>query len=367
MKKGKQHKSIVIAGGGTGGHLFPGITIAREFVDREPGNRVLFISTGNEIEKKALARAGFPLRTIRAAGIKGRGLWNQIKSMFIIPVGIIQAVFLMKAFQPDLVIGMGSYSAGPVVMGAFLMRIGIVLHEQNILPGITNRILSYFAKRIYISFEDTRSNFNLRKLRITGNPVGRDLLDLKSRRPGEHNRFSILVLGGSQGAHNLNLSVLECLNELEEKDKYFFIHQTGEKDERTVREAFDKSGVNGDIRPFFSDMAGQYERTDMMICRSGATTVAEITATGKPAIFVPFPFAADNHQVLNARSLSDKGAAETILEKDLDGKLLADRIEYYRTHPTALKQMAERAKALGKPRAAAHIVDDIYNLFETRN
>lgn len=359
---------IVIAGGGTGGHLFPGIAVAQEFKARNEATRIIFVSTGNPLERSVLSKAGYELQCITVAGIKGRGLWNQAKSAGKIPKGILEANRILKNFSPDLAIGLGSYSAGPVIFAAWLRRIPIVIQEQNILPGITNRILSRFANRIYVSFENTRARMDSRKVKWTGNPVRQELLASAERHErtkseGSGDRlFTVLIIGGSQGAHKINMAVIEALDHLKDQKNLQFIHQTGEADERQVREAYRRNEVGGTVQSFFDNMAEQYGKTDLIICRAGATTVAEVTALGKAVIFIPFPFAADDHQALNAGSLSDEGAAETILEKDLSGKILSEKIKHYAGHPADLREMAARARHFGKPDAAKHIVDDCYRL-----
>ena len=364
---------IVIAGGGTGGHLFPGIAVAQEFEARNPASRIIFVSTGNPLERSVLSKTGYTLQTITAAGIKGRGLWNQIKSVVKIPKGILAANRILKKFSPDLTVGLGSYSAGPVVFTAWLRRIPIVVHEQNILPGLANRILSRFANRIYISFENTKSNMDSRKVQWTGNPVRRELLEYSDHHAEEvsddsgNGFFTILIIGGSQGAHRINTAVIEALEHLEDKEHLHFVHQTGDADEQPVKEAYRRNNIQCTVQSFFDIMAELYSRADLLICRAGATTVAEITALGKAVIFIPFPYAADNHQVLNAATLAEDGAAEMIIEKDLNGKVLSEKINNYAAHPAELKNMSARAKQLGKPDAAKNIVDDCYRILDTRN
>jgi UDP-N-acetylglucosamine--N-acetylmuramyl-(pentapeptide) pyrophosphoryl-undecaprenol N-acetylglucosamine transferase len=357
---------VVMAGGGTGGHLFPGLAIAQEFMARNERNTVLFVSTGNPLERSVLSEAHFKLETITAEGIKGRGLWNQGKSALKIPRGIIESVRILKNFQPDLTVGLGSYSAGPVVVGAWLMRTKIVLHEQNILPGITNRILACLADRIYVSFDDTKRRFEPQKTRVTGNPVRKELLnhhkDVSNDVAVDSKSFCVLIIGGSQGAHRINMTVVEALSHLAQKEKLYFIHQTGAADEQTVKAAYQREGIAARVQSFFRHMAPLYKRADLIICRAGATTVAEVTAVGKAVIFIPFPFAADNHQALNADTLAREGAAEMILEKDLNARNLGRRIDYYATHPEALETMATKAGQLGYPEAARAIVDDCYKI-----
>ena len=359
---------IIVAGGGTGGHLFPGIAIAQEFAARNSATKIIFVSTGNPLEKSVLAGTDFELQCITAAGIKGRGIGHQLLSALKIPKGILESMRILKDFSPDLAIGLGSYSAGPVIIAAWLRRVPIVIQEQNILPGITNRILSRFASRIYISFENTKSNLDSRKVRWTGNPVRRDLLEYSARHAVEKNDdtgngfFNVLIIGGSQGAHRINMAVIEALQHLKDKEHLHFIHQTGEADEQQVNQAYRRSNIRCTVQSFFDNMAELYSRADLLICRAGATTVAEITALGKAVIFIPFPYAADNHQVLNAGSLSDEGAAEMIIEQDLSGEILSAKISYYATHREALNEMAAKARRFGNPDAARHIVDDCYRL-----
>lgn len=361
---------VVMAGGGTGGHLFPGIAIAKEFMARNSATRIIFVSTGNRFEKAVLSKAGFDLRSIPVAGIKGRGTWNQIKSALKIPGAVLDAGGLLKKFSPDLTIGLGSYSAGPVVISAWLMKIPIAIQEQNILPGITNRILARFADRIYISFENTKLRRNPQKVYWTGNPVRQELLESSGRpknatvRDVHLGRFTVLIIGGSQGAHRINIVMTEALEHLRNPERLHFVHQTGEADEAAVGDAYRSKSVSATAQAFFDDMAAQYCQADLIICRAGATTVAEITALGKAAIFVPFPYAADDHQTLNAADLAHDGAAELIPEQKLNAKLLGARIKHYMEHPADLENMAARARRFGKPDAAKSIVDDCCRLVD---
>lgn len=366
---------IIIAGGGTGGHLFPGIAIAEAFMERDKKNEVLFVGTGKPFEISILSKTCFMYQSITAEGIKGRGLWNQIVSIAKIPKGVVESVKILKNFKPDLVLGVGGYSAGPVGLGAWLSGIKIVIHEQNILPGITNRILSHFANRIYVSFKNTKvkafryCSAIRKKIRVTGNPVRKEILECARSQniySGQAKPFTVLILGGSQGAHSINMAVIEALKyikeHIKEKDKFFFLHQTGTADEEKIKNAYIAYGISCKVKAFFDDMAQQYCKADLIICRAGATTVAEVSAIGKGVLFVPYPFAADNHQVLNALSIEKAGAAEMILQKDLSGKALAKRIRHYASRPNDLKAMSSKIKELGRPDAAKAIVDDFYTV-----
>ncbi|MBA3031125.1 MAG: undecaprenyldiphospho-muramoylpentapeptide beta-N-acetylglucosaminyltransferase [Desulfobacteraceae bacterium] len=360
---------IVITGGVTGGHLFPGVALAEEFTSRDSRNRVQFMSIGNELEKKVLEKKGFELIPVRVQGIKGRGIVNLIKSVFKLPSGLWRAVQSLRNFNPHLVISMGSYAAGPATLGAWLLGKKTVLCEQNILPGVTQRLLSLFAERIYVSFEETGKKFSSAKVRCLGNPVRSEILAaLSKQEPFNPEKdsgakpFSLLIVGGSQGAHSINMTMIEALGCLEDKKRFRFVHQTGVQDEVLVRHAYEVYGTEATVAPFFEDMGNLYHEADLVICRSGATTVAELTALGKPALFIPFPHAADDHQVLNARSLVVARAADMIFEEELTGQLLAEKIQYYAANRILLFQMAEKSKLSGHPDAAKNIVEDCCEL-----
>lgn len=358
---------VIIAGGGTGGHLFPGIAVAEEFRSRHPRHRVLFVSRGNDFERSALTRAGFPLEAIRVEGLKGRGVWNQLRALYHLPRAVLQSARIVRAFGPDLVIGLGSYAAAPVIMAAWLRRRPVALCEQNTLPGIANRGLAPLADRIYTAFERTGGGFNSRKVLWTGNPLRREIVQAaaelhRDTAAPRGEKFTVLVIGGSQGAHGINVAVADALGRLHPRERFDFVHQTGTADEAMACAAYDRAEITGRVQAFYDDMAAQYRRADLVICRAGATTVAEITALGKAAIFIPFPHAADDHQRLNARCLVATGAAEMIAEAELNGALLAGRIAFFASHPEALRGLAEKSARLGKPDAARCIVDDCVGL-----
>jgi UDP-N-acetylglucosamine--N-acetylmuramyl-(pentapeptide) pyrophosphoryl-undecaprenol N-acetylglucosamine transferase len=356
---------VVIAGGGTGGHLFPGIAVAEEIRARGARNRVLFISRGNEFERTALSRAGFPLETIFVEGLKGRGLWNQARVLLQLPWSVVQSARRLREFRPDLVVGLGSYSAGPVVLAAWLLRVPVALCEQNTWPGITNRVLARLADRIFTSFEQT-GGFDPQRVLWTGNPLRRTIVSAAAEGapapPAVRRPFTVLVIGGSQGARSINMTVAAVLDQLSDRNRFFFIHQTGAADEAWVAESYRRAGVDARVQAFFEDMDVQYRQADLVICRAGATTVAEITALGKPAVYIPFPFAADDHQRKNAERMVAAGAADMIAEEQLNPVRLGERIGFYAAHPEDLVRLAERAGRLGKPDAARRIVDECYRL-----
>lgn len=354
---------LAVAGGGTGGHLFPGIAIAQALVARRPGSRARFIGTDRPFEAEAVAAAGFDHRSIHAAGLKGRGLVAKTGALAVIPRGVFQAAGILRDFAPHLVLGMGGYSAGPVGLAAWLRGIPRALHEQNRLPGLTNRLLGRLADRVYISFEQSRSHFPPDRCRLTGNPVRRELLasdrdDAVPRRDTAR-PFTLLVFGGSQGAHRINTAMVGAAMRMANRREMEIIHQTGARDLDRVRAGYAEAGINARVAPFFREMGALYRRADLVICRAGATTVAELTAVGKAALFIPFPHAADDHQSANAQTLVEAGAGDMIAESELTEAWLAQRIEQYRREPETLARMARNARALGRPEAAEAVVDDI--------
>jgi UDP-N-acetylglucosamine--N-acetylmuramyl-(pentapeptide) pyrophosphoryl-undecaprenol N-acetylglucosamine transferase len=352
---------VLIAGGGTGGHLFPGMALAEQFRLTEPAGEILFVGTDNPLEISTLSKKGFDHVGIPAQGLKGRGLWQQIRSLAKIPKAFWRAVGIIRRFDPDIIIGVGGYASGPVALAARLMGKKLVIHEQNLIPGLTNRILGRFSHRVFITFPDNLAIFKTSKTVVTGNPVRQELLTVKTteRTTG---RFTVLVLGGSQGAHAINCAVVEALDHLKEPARMRFIHQTGPRDASWVASAYERHRIEATVAPFFQDMASIYRSAALVICRAGATTIAELTALGKAAIFVPFPFAASNHQELNARYVAESGGGEVVLEQDLKGGLLAERIDHYRSNPKALQAMSIGAEALGRRNAAELIVDECRRL-----
>ena len=357
---------LVMAGGGTGGHLFPGIAIAQAFKSRDPRNRVLFVNAGRELETRVLSELGWDQKAISIEGIKGRSRWRQVAAAFMVPGAVWKAGGIIKAFQADLVFGVGGYSAGPVVTAAVLRGIPTALHEQNRIPGLTNRILGRLVDQVYLTFEESRELFNPAKVKVSGNPVRDEILSLAQQpeAPDPAKPFTVLVVGGSQGAQAINTAIIEALPDFKDVGDIRFVHQTGADDENKVQRAYAQTGIQSDVRAFFTDMAEQYRRADLIVCRAGATTVAEITAVGKAAVFVPFPYATDDHQTQNAQALVDLGAAEMIKQDDLSGKVLSRLIKGYKESRALLKEMAAKAKVLGRPRAAQTIVDGLYGLVD---
>ncbi|MBN2397503.1 MAG: undecaprenyldiphospho-muramoylpentapeptide beta-N-acetylglucosaminyltransferase, partial [Deltaproteobacteria bacterium] len=299
------------------------------------------------------------LRTITVEGIKGRGIAGMLGGLMKIPRGMAQSVSLLREFRPHIVLGVGGYASGPAVMAARCMGIRTAVAEQNALPGFTNRMLGRFVDRVFLSFPDREGRFPAAKTIVTGNPVRREFVRGIQQDGRRGDAFSILVFGGSQGARAINRAVVEAMKYLEDmRGRLAITHQTGAGDLDEVSVAYRSLGISADVRPFITDMPSAYESADLLICRAGATSIAEITAVGKASVLIPFPFAVGGHQELNARVLADAGAAEMILEEGLDGKALAGVIRRLAGDPEAVRRMEEESRKLGNVKAAERIVDE---------
>jgi len=355
---------IVIAGGGTGGHLFPGIAIAEEFLRRSPDTEVLFVGTARGLESRVIPQAGYRLDLIEIEGIKGKG-WKSWKAALKIPRSLLQAKWILDGFRPRIVVGVGGYASGPAVLAAAWMGIPTAIAEQNAIPGITNRLLGRFAGRIFLSFPESARWFPAGRAVVTGNPI-RAGLRRCPRPEGRGNRFTLLVFGGSQGARGINRAMAGALPLLRQSgERLAIVHQTGQADHEWMAGAYRESGLEAAVLPFIADMAAAYREADLVLCRAGATSIAEITACGKAAVFIPFPFAVNDHQTKNAEILRRAGAAEMIPEKELSAELLAEVIIGLARDPARIRRMEERSAALGNPRAAEAVVDGCLELIKT--
>ena len=370
---------ILIAGGGTGGHLFPAVAIAQEFKMKDNSGRILFVGTEKGIESRVVPREGFEIRFISAEGLKGRGILKKVKSVCKLPIGIMQSIKILKDYKPDIVIGVGGYASGPIGIASVLLGYPLVIQEQNLFPGVTNKILGRFAGLIFTSFEETEKFFNKEKVHLTGNPIRKGIAESESEDKEfelkfhakvsnlKPLKFTLLIFGGSQGAHSINKAMVDGLEYLAKfKDSIFVIHQTGVTDLEFVKKSYEKIGFESEVVPFINNMADSYKKADLIICRAGATTISEITACGKAAVLIPFPFAANNHQEMNALVLKENGAAEMIIEKDLNGEMLANKILFLMQSRTRLLEMERESKKMGKPDAAKEIVKYCYKYLESR-
>ncbi|MCX8117190.1 MAG: undecaprenyldiphospho-muramoylpentapeptide beta-N-acetylglucosaminyltransferase [Desulfobacterota bacterium] len=352
----------VIAGGGTGGHLFPGIAVAEAFLEREEENEVLFIGTERGLEAKVLSDGRFPLKMIRAMPLMGRPILGKARALWAMPRSIGEAMRLLKEFQPHLVLGVGGYASGPAILGAALLGVKRAIHEQNVVPGLTNRMLKWFSQRIFISFEETRPYFPAKRTVVTGNPIRREILRCAGLRE-RGDRFTLLIFGGSSGAHRINMAVVEALPGLQEmRSAWRFIHQTGKDDLEVVSKAYREGGFEAEVVPFIERMEHYYPKADLVICRSGASTVAELAVCGKASILVPYPYAAHRHQLINAQKLADRGAARLILDRELSGPVLSEAIRDLYLHPEKREGMEQAARTFARPGAAEEIVDQGYAL-----
>jgi UDP-N-acetylglucosamine--N-acetylmuramyl-(pentapeptide) pyrophosphoryl-undecaprenol N-acetylglucosamine transferase len=358
---------MLIAGGGTGGHVFPGIALAEEVVGRHPRNDVVFVGTARGLEARVVPEAGFPIELIDVAGLKGKGLFRLLAGLFLLPRAFLQCLRILERWRPDIVVGVGGYASGPVVLAAWLLRIPTAIQEQNALPGFTNRVLGRFVRAVFTAFPEAARYFRKGKVQQLGNPIRRQLMDNYMRPSEPHDELRVLVFGGSLGAHALNMRVIEALPHLADlKDRIHLTHQTGVKDRDYVEKGYRAVGFQPDVRTFITDMSAAYAGSDLVVCRAGATTLAELTVCKKPSILVPFPFAADNHQVVNARSLVDAGAAVMIEERDLTGELLASEVRAILTNPERRERMARAAGLLGAPQAAGEIAGACVELIALR-
>lgn len=361
---------LIIAGGGTGGHLFPGIAVAEEFLSRNPDNRVLFVGTERGIEARAVPAAGYPLELISAAGLRGKGTLSQIKGSAMMVYGYAQSRKILKRFRPDFVLGVGGYASLPMVLAARGMGIPRFIHEQNAIPGLTNRLLARFASKVFITLDESARYFPAATTLLTGNPLRRQILNMVEKQnspllqgengPDGGGEFRLFVFGGSQGAHAINAAMIGALPLLKEsRVRLAITHQTGEKEYADVAAAYRAAGVEAVVTPFIGDMAAEYARADLIICRAGATTIAEVTACGKACLFIPFPHAVDDHQRRNAEALLKKDACFMMLERELSGETLAGTILTLAEDPDLVRRTGDLAFSLAKLDAARIIVDQM--------
>lgn len=356
---------VLIAGGGTGGHLYPGIALAEEITTRQQGNHVMFVGTQRGIEARVVPDLGYPIEYIDVVGLKGKGLFGLVRGLVRVPLALLQSLRILRAFKPEVTVGVGGYASGPVLLAAWLLRIPTAVLEQNTVPGITNRVLARFATAVYVMFESSRAHFPEKKVQALGNPIRRQLLDNFLRSKIDDSKFTILVLGGSQGAHALNLRMIEATSHLGEiGDQVLIIHQTGEADFEMVKKGYAEQGTNAEVSPFIHNMSEAYRRADLVICRAGATTLAEVMVAKKASILIPYPYAADNHQELNARAMVEAGAARMLIERDLDGQRLAQEILALHHDRDRTARMEQAASRTGRPEAAREIVDACVELIE---
>lgn len=344
---------ILIACGKTGGHLFPGIAVAQALKKRDPGAEILFAGAGTQFEVNTIERFGFNHTALTVLPVKGKNLFHLAAAFAAIPLAMLQTLFIFIRFKPDFVLGTGAYTTFPVIITASVLGIKTGIQEQNSIPGLTNRLLSGFAKVIFISFKNTRILSDNPKTIFTGNPVRREPDRSDTELPGlDSDRLTLLVCGGSQGAKSINTAFLEALSLMPDPDVYNIIHQTGELDKERVLSAYaalECSNVIADA--FFTGLEHYQKKADLIISRSGAGAVSEITLAGKPSILVPYPHAADDHQTRNAELLKSAGAAVLIKDSDLSGRALKTAIEHLNKNRNTLRQMEAASREAASPNA----------------
>lgn len=352
---------VLIAAGGTGGHIYPGIAVANEILRRDGDSEVLFVGTARGLEKKIVPENGFQLSLINSTGLKNVGIVGKVKGLWVLPQSFLEARKILRQFRPHVVVGAGGYVSGPVLLMAAIMGIPTLVMDSNALPGFTNRQLARFVEKAALTFEEALPFFGNKGI-VTGNPVRSEFFSVPTK--SRTTDFHLLIFGGSQGARAINTAMVEALQELAGYEGRLTItHQTGESDFENVKGAYLTSKYsNADVRPFISDIFVEFGRCDLIICRAGATTCAEVSAAGKAAILIPLPTAADDHQRKNAEALERAGAAKMILQKDLSGKDLARQIIEFIESPEQVTAMEKAAKGLSRPDAAAATVDLIEEL-----
>lgn len=350
---------LLIAGGGTGGHLFPGIALAQEMRRRNPDARILFVGTKRGIEVRAVPKAGFALACLPVAGLRGVGLLAFILTMMRLPLALLRAFLLVWRHRPQVAVSCGGYAAGPAILAAYLCGVPCFVLEQNAIAGVTNRILGRFARRVIASFPV--KGFAKDNVVVLGNPVRDELLGVREIPYRPQQPLRVLAFGGSQGAVVINNTLIEVIKQLRAKgSQVTLVHQTGPRDYERVVSEYSKSGVSGVIKtPFIDDMASAYRQADLVICRAGATTLAELTICGRPAILIPFPFAAGDHQRINAETLAQAGAAICLPQTSLGTEKLCEMVLALEKSSETLVEMAASARNLGRPNALGDIADAI--------
>ncbi len=368
---------ILIAGGGTGGHLYPGIALARELRRRDPSAQVSFVGTAAGIEARVVPREGFQLDLIRVAGLKGKSRADRLRGFLLLPVAGADAWRVISRRRPDVVVGVGGFASGPVLALAAVRGCPTMLLEQNALPGLTNRLLARLVRAAAVNFEDALSYFPGTGF-VAGNPVRPEFFTARNEEANDQTspfdsmdaasgvhlaQGRILIFGGSQGAHAINVAMVEAASRLAATGLRLAItHQTGERDLDLVRTAYGRAGLAARVEAFIFEIDGEMKAADLVICRAGATTLAELTASGRPSILVPLPTATDDHQRKNAAVLERAGAGLVIDEQELSGARLADAIARLVAAPATRQQMSAAARTLARPDAAQRIADRVEQL-----
>ena len=354
-------KSLLIAGGGTGGHVFPALAVANEWLRRgggevgEEGRRVVFVGTERGMEGRLVPQAGFPLEKIRVAGLKGIGGARFLRNAAMLPASFWDSERILRRHRFEVALGVGGYASGPMMLLAALHRIPTVIFEPNVEPGFTNRVLARMVRRVAVAHQETTAKLGRRAV-VTGCPVRAEFFAVPAKEHGAP--FTLLITGGSRGAAPINKAVMDSLELLAtKKNQLFIVHQTGERDYNAVRKAYAQHGFQAEVVPFIENMAERFAQADLIVCRSGAITVAEVTASGRAAIFIPFGASTDAHQTRNAATMQEAGAARLLPQGELTPERLTNEIFSVLDQPQKIREMEERARGLARPRAVAAIAD----------
>ncbi|MFH1263724.1 MAG: undecaprenyldiphospho-muramoylpentapeptide beta-N-acetylglucosaminyltransferase [Pseudomonadota bacterium] len=349
---------LLLAAGGTGGHVIPALTIANAARLLEEKAPILFVGTAKGFENDLVPGTGYGLELIRLRGLKGKGIAEKIANAALLPGAFLQSWRILRRFSPTAVFGIGGYASGPILLLAALSNHRTAILEPNAIPGFANRVLARFVDRVFVAFDEARARLPETKCVVSGNPIRAEILAVPPP-TFEGKKRGILIFGGSQGARRINQAVIDMLPDFApEREQVFFIHQTGQADYDRVLRAYREHGIPSDVQPFIRDMAGAYRASDVVIARSGSS-VLEIAACGRPAILVPFPHAADDHQRANARVIERAGAALVIEDGALDGKTLSMELRELLRDPGRLKRMSGAALSLRRADAARVIAADL--------
>ncbi len=363
--------NIVIAAGGTGGHLYPAVAVAREFMQRDPSTRILFVGTTRGIERKVLAHEGFPLELIAAKPLMGKSPVEIAKALLAVPVSLWQSLKILKAYRADLVFGVGGYTSPAMVMAAAMKGIPGVILEPNAHPGMANKAVAPLVRRIFLAFESTAQFFDRAKTRVVGTPVRQGFLEATAQPTGVQEKKAkrhLLIFGGSQGAKAINQAMIDALPLLKQMpERPAITHQTGEADHVRVAAAYQQQGVAAEVVPFLYDMPSVLRTADLVVARAGAMTIAELTVCGKPAILIPLPTAIYNHQLRNAEVMANAGGAVLLPQSDLTGARLAETIRGILSDENRLEAMGRRSWGMRRIDAAESIVRECYDVMGRRH
>jgi len=358
--------TIIVAAGGTGGHLYPAVALAREFLRRDSSTKVLFVGTSRGLESKVLAHEGFELALIDAKPVMGMGLLGMLKGLCAMPVSLWQCRRILRSRHARLVIGVGGYTSPMMVMAAAFSGVARVILEPNANPGMANKAVAPFVQRVFLAFDSAAASFDRAKVRVVGTPIRREFLARATQEPApssKSGRQHVLIFGGSQGAKAINSAAIEGLPEMMKHRPHMTVtHQTGEADHARVAEAYRRAGVSVTATPFLYDMPSAINAADLVVARAGAMTVAELTTCGKPAILIPLPTAIYDHQMKNARVMEAAGAAIVLPQADLTGARLASTIAKVLDDPARVKAMCAATTTLRRTDAAESIVRECYAL-----